>query len=47
MHLGTFEGERLRCSRGYDAPVSHARNVVALIAVAMFVLGLSLLERGL
>lgn len=43
IHLGVFEGERKQRSRGWDEDAaSAARNVCAVIAIAIFVMAGSL-----
>jgi len=44
VHLGFFEGERKQASRGWDEDTSTAaRNILAMLAVACFLMAVSLL----
>ncbi len=44
-HLGTFEGERKRNSRGFDEDCSLTRALLALLAIAVFLYAISLFTR--
>jgi hypothetical protein len=44
-HLGTFEGERKRNTRGFDEDCSLPRALASLLAIAVFLYAVSLLTR--